>query len=86
MGGGIAGVASKYEAEGIMVINQRTKINEWEYIFDASKWRAPPNPVSGSVGNQIQPNGTGNNNSNGLGTNTTSPAMGNTPSPSGSGH
>jgi hypothetical protein len=86
MGGGIAGVASKYESEGIMVINQRTKINEWEYIFDASKWRAPPNPVSGSVGNQIQPNGTGNNNSNGLGTNTTSPAMGNTPSPSGSGH
>jgi hypothetical protein len=47
VGGGIAGVASKYEAEGIMVINQRTKINEWEYIFDPTKWRAPPNPVTG---------------------------------------
>ena len=69
MGGGIAGVASKYEAEGIMVINQRTKINEWEYIFDASKWRAPPNPVSGAVGNPIQPTGPGNNNNNGLGPN-----------------
>ena len=44
IGGGIAGVASKYEAEGIMVINQRTKINEWEYIFDQTKYRAPPNP------------------------------------------
>jgi hypothetical protein len=73
MGGGIAGVASKYEAEGIMVINQRTKINEWEYIFDASKWRAPPNPVSGAVGNPVQPNGQ-NNSSNSPGTNTTNPA------------
>ena len=69
MGGGIAGVASKYEAEGIMVINQRTKINEWEYIFDASKWRAPPNPVGGAVGNPLQPTSPGNNNNNGLGPN-----------------
>ena len=53
IGGGVAGVASKYEAEGIMVINQRTKINEWEYIFDATKWRAPPNPVAGAAGTQI---------------------------------
>ena len=62
IGGGIAGVASKYQAEGIMVINQRTKINEWEYIFDASKWRAPPNPVGGAVGTPIQSMGQGNNN------------------------
>jgi hypothetical protein len=55
IGGGVAGVASKYEAEGIMVINQRTKINEWEYIFDASKWRAPPNPVTGTAGTPQQP-------------------------------
>lgn len=54
VGGGIAGVASKYEAEGIMVINQRTKINEWEYIFDQTKYRAPPNPVSGPVGTPQQ--------------------------------
>jgi hypothetical protein len=47
---GIAGVASKYEAEGIMVINQRRKINEWEFIFDPIRYRAPPNPVTGTVG------------------------------------
>jgi hypothetical protein len=68
IGGGVAGVASKYQAEGIMVINQRTKINEWEYIFDASKWRAPPNPVGGAVGTPIQSMGSGNNTTNGPGT------------------
>jgi len=62
IGGGIAGVASKYQAEGIMVINQRTKINEWEYIFDLTKYRAPPNPIAGAVGNSPQQPGTGNNN------------------------
>jgi hypothetical protein len=55
IGGGIAGVASKYQAEGIMVINTRTAINEWEYIFDATKYRAPPNPVSGAIGTQLAP-------------------------------
>jgi len=55
LGGGIAGVASKYEAEGIMVINNRTAINEWEYIFDATKYRVPPNPVSGTVGTPQAP-------------------------------
>ena len=57
IGGGIAGVASKYEAEGIMVINDRTAINEWEYIFDQTKYRPPPNPVSGSVGTAQPPMG-----------------------------
>ena len=77
IGGGIAGVASKYQAEGIMVINQRTKINEWEYIFDASKWRAPPNPVGGAVGTPIQSMGSGNN--NGPGTTPTNQGLGSTP-------
>lgn len=31
---GIAGVASKAEAEGIMVYNDRTKYNEWEFLYD----------------------------------------------------
>jgi hypothetical protein len=75
IGGGIAGVASKYQAEGIMVINQRTKINEWEYIFDASKWRAPPNPVGGAVGTPIQSMGSGNSNSQG----TSTTGLGSTP-------
>ena len=53
LGGGIAGVASKYEADGIMVINDRTAINEWEYIFDINKYRVPPNPLSGTVGTPL---------------------------------
>lgn len=32
--GGIAGVATSLEAEGIMVFNERTKYNEWEFIYD----------------------------------------------------
>ena len=55
IGGGIAGVASKYEADGIMIINERTAINEWEYIFDKSKYRPPPNPVSCAVGTPLAP-------------------------------
>jgi hypothetical protein len=55
IGGGIAGVASKYEAEGIMVVNDRTAINEWEYIFDMTKYRAPPNPVGGTPGQPVAP-------------------------------
>jgi hypothetical protein len=50
IGGGIAGVASNSDAEGIMVYNDRTNYKEWEFIFDPSKWRAPPNPLSGSNG------------------------------------
>jgi len=69
IGGGVAGVASKYEAEGIMVINQRTKINEWEYIFDATKYRAPPNPVTGTAGTPLQPMGQGGNTTGGPGAN-----------------
>ncbi len=36
-GPGIAGVASKFEAEGIKVINEKTKYNEWEFIYDVKK-------------------------------------------------
>jgi hypothetical protein len=53
--GGIAGVASKYEADGIMVIADRTAINEWEFIFDLNKYRAPANPLGGGPG--VNPNG-----------------------------
>ncbi len=37
LGGGIAGVASTLEAEAIMVYNERTKYNEWEFIYDFRK-------------------------------------------------
>jgi hypothetical protein len=59
IGGGIAGVASKFKSEGIMVINERTAIDEWEYIFDMSKYRAPPNPVGGTPGQPLNPMGSG---------------------------
>jgi hypothetical protein len=37
VGGGIAGVASKMEATGIMIYNDRRKFNEWEFIYDPRK-------------------------------------------------
>ena len=70
IGGGIAGVASKYEAEGIMVIADRTAINEWEYIFDKNKFRAPPNPTGGAPGTPV---GNMQNGLNGPGTPGTPP-------------
>jgi hypothetical protein len=50
IGGGIAGVASTADAEGIKVYNDRTNYKEWEFIFDPNKYRRPPNPVSGAIG------------------------------------
>jgi type II secretory pathway pseudopilin PulG len=44
IGGGVAGVASTAEAPSIMVYNERTKYNEWEFIFDLSKQRGLMNP------------------------------------------
>lgn len=32
--GGIAGVASKYKGVGIKLINERSKIEEWEFVYD----------------------------------------------------
>ncbi len=37
IGAGIAGVASKDEHEGIKVYNDKTKHNEWEFIYDYGK-------------------------------------------------
>ncbi len=35
--GGIAGVATTVEAEGIMVYNEKTKYNEWEFLYNYSE-------------------------------------------------
>lgn len=73
IGGGIAGVASTYEAEGIKVYNDRTKYNEWEFIYDyredqAARARAAAgaagvgsqrNPLSGPAGGPAQGFGSG---------------------------
>jgi type II secretory pathway pseudopilin PulG len=45
-GGGIAGVASKAEFEGIKVYRKHTKYNEWEFIYD------PRNDPSTPAGRQ----------------------------------
>jgi len=50
IGGGIAGFASNADADGIMVYNDRTNYKEWEFVFDFSKLRNPPNPLSGGIG------------------------------------
>ncbi|MES1257904.1 MAG: hypothetical protein ABUS51_05725 [Acidobacteriota bacterium] len=37
IGGGFAGVASKYEQEGIKIYKERTAYNEWEFVYDMTK-------------------------------------------------
>ena len=49
-GGGIAGVASKSENPSIMVYNDRTRYNEWEFIFDITKQRPVQNPFGNVFG------------------------------------
>jgi len=49
-GTGMAGVASTAELEGIMVYNDRTAYNEWEFIFDPTKVPPIPPPPGGSSG------------------------------------
>ena len=48
--GGIAGVATTADAEGIMVYDNHTNYKEWEFVFTVDKLKIPPNPVSGGIG------------------------------------
>ena len=50
VGGGIAGVASKSESPAIMVYNDHTNYNEWEFVFDLTKQKPVQNPNTGSIG------------------------------------
>jgi hypothetical protein len=59
IGGGIAGVASNADAEGIMVIGDRTNYKEWEFIFDPSKVKPIPNPLTGTIGQSATQFGSG---------------------------
>jgi len=57
-GAGIAGVASKAEADSIMVYNERTRYNEWEFIYDLRKDRTmvgPMGPGGAPAGTLLQP-------------------------------
>jgi hypothetical protein len=47
LGGGLAGVASKSELEGIMVYNSQTLYKKWEFVFDPTK--VPPIAGGGST-------------------------------------
>jgi hypothetical protein len=49
-GGGIAGVASKSENAAIMVYNDRTNYNEWEFLFDVTRQAPLPNLNAGGIG------------------------------------
>ena len=48
IGGGIAGIASKFDSDSIMVFSDRTDYAEWEFIFDPAKVKPVPNPLTGA--------------------------------------
>jgi len=50
IGAGIAGVASKLEAEGIKTYKDRTKYNEWEFLYDTRQDMAVPPAVGPQQG------------------------------------
>ncbi len=56
IGGGLAGVASKMEADAIKVYNERTKYQEWEFIYELKNDRTALGGVAG-VGIPLGPAG-----------------------------
>lgn len=48
--GGIAGVASTVDLEGIKVYNERTNYKEWEFLFDLQKLQQSMSNVGGGQG------------------------------------
>lgn len=59
VGAGIAGVASNADSEGIMVYNDHTNYKEWEFIFDPTKVKPIPNPLTGALGTSAASMGSG---------------------------
>jgi len=61
IGGGIAGVASKREQEGIKLYGKRSKYNEWEFVYDVTKDKTRgggvtiPQPPGTTTAGQAQP-------------------------------
>ncbi|MBL8242389.1 MAG: hypothetical protein JNM66_33495 [Bryobacterales bacterium] len=75
MGGGIAGVASKYDAEGIKIYKEKTNYKEWEFVYDPTKDQKGqqgqiPGQIPGQVPGQI-PTGQGAGPTGGFGTSPT---------------
>jgi hypothetical protein len=50
LGGGIAGVATTAEGEGVKVYNDRTLYQEWEFIYDPAKQKRLVNPNATGAG------------------------------------
>ena len=73
MGPGIVGVATKHEGIGIKVYAERTKYQEWEFVYDQKDEKAP-----NMGGNQQQQPGNNNNPLGGSG-NTGSNSSGSSP-------
>ncbi len=73
MGPGIVGVATKHEGIGIKVYAERTKYQEWEFVYDPKDEKAP-----NMGGNQQQQPGNNNNPLGGSG-NTGSNSSGSSP-------
>ena len=68
--GGIAGVASKLESKGIMIYNEKSKYNEWEFLYDMKKEQEKAaNAAAGQMGGGQNPGqgGPGNPSQSGLG-------------------
>lgn len=59
IGAGIVGIASKHEAEGIKIYNERTNIKEWEFVYDPQKDKSMAKGgqpgMPGGPGTQQQP-------------------------------
>jgi hypothetical protein len=59
IGGGLAGVASNSDGEGVKTYNDRTLYAEWEFIFDPAKIKQIPNPnAQGAIGTPASQLGT----------------------------
>jgi hypothetical protein len=63
VGGGMAGVASKLEQDGIKSYKDRTAYNEWEFVYDMTKdplrggggAAPPPAPAQNGAGASVSP-------------------------------
>jgi hypothetical protein len=67
MPSGIAGVVSKHKGQGIKVLDERTKIHEWEFVYDVRKDKSLQKGGMAPQQSGRLP-GSGLNNSSGMGT------------------
>jgi hypothetical protein len=58
VGGGIAGVASKLEQDGIKLYKDRTPYNEWEFVYDITKDTSRAGAAQAQAGTQAAGAGT----------------------------